>query len=297
MSFTDNGDPLLSDGSLGSGVNPATLSSPETFTTDGSHTACGMVSDNVGNTSELGCLTVQVDATPPSVEVNCPVMVSIGAAGVDATVVASDGQSGLAVDPSGSVPINTSKAGPVTVTRTAIDNVGHETTAACTTEVGYTQVITGNVKGPEVVKAGQAVELTGTAKVSGTLTVKAGGAVDVEGATVSGALSANGATLVRVCGASISGATKVVNSTGSVVIGEGSPSCSASTLHGGVTIKANKASVLVDENSFGSMVNVQSNSDGVSITNNTIAGSLTVKNNTGTVHDEPNEVEGKSKLQ
>src|SRR6185312_2129345 len=34
VSFTDNGDPLLSDGSAGSGVNLGTLSSPQTFNTD-----------------------------------------------------------------------------------------------------------------------------------------------------------------------------------------------------------------------------------------------------------------------
>ncbi len=52
-------------------------------------------------------------------------------------MTASDGQSGLASDPSGSVPIDTSKEGPQTITRTATDNVGHETTASCTTQVGY----------------------------------------------------------------------------------------------------------------------------------------------------------------
>ena len=73
----------------------------QTFDTSGSHTACGTVADNVGNVSAPGCLTVQVDATPPSLEVNCPAMVAIGASGVHATVTASDGYSGLKTNPSG----------------------------------------------------------------------------------------------------------------------------------------------------------------------------------------------------
>ena len=37
----------------------------------------------------------------------------------------------------GVVPIDTSQTGPQTVTRTAIDHVGHETTKSCTTQVVY----------------------------------------------------------------------------------------------------------------------------------------------------------------
>jgi outer membrane protein W len=80
---------------------------------------------------------VQVDVSPPTLGVSCPATAIIGASGVHATVIASDGQSGLAADPSGSVPISTAAVGPQTVTRTAIDNVGHETTSSCTTNVIY----------------------------------------------------------------------------------------------------------------------------------------------------------------
>ena len=53
------------------------------------------------------------------------------------TVTASDGQSGLAVDPSATVAIATTAVGPQTITRTATDNVGHTTTKSCTTTVAY----------------------------------------------------------------------------------------------------------------------------------------------------------------
>jgi hypothetical protein len=136
VSFTANGDPLLADGSSPSGVEPSTLTSPETFNTSGTHMASGTVADKVGNVSSAGTLTVKVDATAPSLEISCPAT-AVLEANVHATVTASDGQSGLASDPSGTVPIDTSKTGPFTVTRTAIDNVGHETTTHCTTEVVY----------------------------------------------------------------------------------------------------------------------------------------------------------------
>jgi len=296
VSFSDNGDPLLSDGSAGSGVDLGTLSGPQTFNTDGSHEASGTVADKVGNVSSPGTLSVQVDASAPTVEASCPAPVKIGAKGVNATVTASDGQSGLAKDPSGSYPINTSTGGVKTVKVTAIDNVGHETEASCSTLVGYTQVITTNLKGNLTIKAGQAIELTKTAKVSGNVVVQPGGALDVEGATISGSLTAKEATLLRICGAKAAKVT-AVNGTGSVVLGEGNEECPPSKFGGVVTIKGNKAGVLIDENDFSASLKVLNNEGGTTVINNKIAGELVVKGNTGTVVDTPNEVEGKSKIQ
>jgi len=135
VSFSANGDPALSDGSAASGVNPSTLSASQTFGTSGSHEACGTVADNAGNVSAQGCLTVQVDATPPSLEISCPASAAAGESGVTATVTAADGYSGLASDPSGVVPIDTARFGPVVTTRTAISNVGLQTTSSCTTDI------------------------------------------------------------------------------------------------------------------------------------------------------------------
>jgi hypothetical protein len=296
VSFADNGDPLLADGSAGSGVDPSSLTAPQTFNTNGAHEASGTVADKAGNVSAPGTLTVQLDASAPTVKASCPPPVSIGATGVKATVTASDGQSGLASDPSGSYPINTSSGGTKTVKVTAVDHVGHETTASCSTQVGYTQVITGNV-GKLVVKAGQAIELTSSAKVSGELVVRAGGALDVEGATVSGALNASGATLLRICGANITSTTKAVKGTGSVVMGEGTAECPASTFHGNVTIKENQAGVLIRKDAFLASLKVQNNAGGTTVVENTVGGELVVTGNSGTVVDKPNTVEGKSKLQ
>jgi hypothetical protein len=238
---------------------------------------------------------VVVDKTPPTVEISCPPSASVGQSGVVATVTATD-ESGLKTDPSGTIAIDTSTAGTKTVSATAVDSLGNEASSSCSTQVGFTQVITGNVKGKLVVKAGQAVELTSTAKAGGAITVKPGGAIDVEGATLSGALSAKGATLVRVCGASVSGALKAVSSTGSVVLGDGGE-CAGNSLHGAVTVKANNAGVQVVQNELSAALKVLNNQGGTTVENNAVAGSLTVTGNSGSVIDMPNEVEGKSKIQ
>ena len=295
VSFSSNGDPQLSDNSPGSGVNPTSVPASETFDTSGSHTASGTVTDNAGNVSEPGSLTVQVDATPPSLEIKCPEMVAIGSS-ASATYMASDAYSGLASKASGTIPINTSTSGAKTVSTTAVSNVGFETTKSCTTEVGYYVVVSGPVNGSLIVRAGEAVELTSTAKIRGSVTVKAGGALDVEGATIGGSLTSTGAALLRVCAATVGGSATVKGSSGSVVIGESS-GCAPSTISKEVSVKENKAGVSIVGNTLGASVVVTGNSGGTTVTANKVTKSLTVTGNTGSVTDSPNEVKGKSKLQ
>jgi hypothetical protein len=119
------------------------------------------VSDRAGNVSSPGTLTLQVDATAPNVEVQCPASAVVGQAGVTATVSASDAESGVATDPSAVVPISTAAAGTVTVARTATDNVGHQTTSSCTThvlesppELGRCVKVPGESVGPKTVYNG-----------------------------------------------------------------------------------------------------------------------------------------------
>lgn len=293
VSFASAGDPDLADGSAGSGVDPATVPAAATFTTDGSHTASGAVADFAGNVSQASSVTVQVDATAPALEVSCPATATVGQAGVQATVSAFDGQSGLASDPSGTVPIDTSKAGAVTTERTATDNVGHATTSACTTQVGETKVIGTKLKGKLVVKDGEAVQLTATA-VANAIEVQSGGSLDVEGATAKG-VKASGANVIRICGAKV-GAVKVLSSTGPVLLGDGE-GCSPSSFTAGVTLQGNAASVTLVGGSIEGTVKASGNSGAVTLTHNTIAKNLLVSGNTGTVLDAPNTVGGKTKVQ
>ncbi len=294
VSFTENEDQALSDGSSGSGVNPASLSSPQTFGTSGSHTASGTEADNVGNVSSPASLTVQVDATPPSVEVSCPATAAVGNF-ASATVTASDGQSGLASDPSGTIPIDTSTPGPKTVSRTAIDNVGHESTASCTTEVSYNEVISGTLKHKLVVKSGQSVELTATAKTK-QIEVQSGGSLDIEGASTKGVKS-TGASVIRSCGATIAGSLQIIGGTGSVVIGEGDEACSSNTIAKAATLKGNAGGVSIVGNAFQTTLKVTGGSGGTTVIENTVTKALTVTGNSGEVTDRPNTVGGKSKLQ
>ncbi|HXB17021.1 MAG TPA: acetylxylan esterase [Solirubrobacteraceae bacterium] len=302
VSFTENGDPSLVDGSPGSGVEPSSVPAPQTFSTDGSHTASGTVNDRAGNTSSPGSLTVQVDASPPQVEVSCPATAIFGSS-AKATITASDGQSGLAVNPSGTVAIDTSTVGVKTTSATAVDHVGHSAEASCATTVKYSQVLSGSVKGKVTVTSGQGVEVSPGTKVSGGIKVKPGGAIDIEGATLAGGLTAKGATVVRMCGASSSGAIKVVGTSGPVTLGEAGGGCAASNFYGAVQVKGTTGRVtiegasMVEENMFHGNLAVQSNAGGTTVRNNTIAGSLTVKNNNAPVIDTPNTVEGSSKIQ
>jgi hypothetical protein len=292
VSFSANGDPLLSDGSEGSGVNLATLSAPQSFNTDGSHTASGTVADNVGNVSLPGTLTVQVDVSPPTVEVSCPATAAVGSK-ASATITASDAQSGLAADPSGTVAIDTSKAGPQTIEATATDNVGHSASGSCTTQVVETTVISGTIKHKLVVKSGEAVELTSTAKTA-AIEVQPQGSLDVEGAKTA-AIKATEAGVLRICGATVS-SVKVIASSGPVVIGD-NEGCAPSSFTAGANLQQNADGVSVIGNSFGGSVKAIGNAGVVTVTGNTIGKDLTVKSNTGTVTDQPNAVAGKSKLQ
>jgi lysophospholipase L1-like esterase len=291
VSFTSNGDPLLSDTSAGSGVDGSTLSSPQVFNTDGSHEASGTVADNVGNVSPAGALTVKVDVSPPTVEVNCPSTTPVGSS-ASATITASDGQSGLASDPSATVAINTNKAGPQTTQATATDNVGHATTSSCTTQVANTTVISGNVKHKLIVKSGEAVEVTATAK-TGVIEVQPGGSLDVEGASTKG-IKANKAGVIRLCGAKV-GPLKIIDTTGPVTIGDGA-GCAANS-GAGATVQSNIGGVSVVGNTFKGSVKVTVNSGGATVTNNTVGKNLMVTGNSGTVVDTPNSVGGTTKAQ
>jgi hypothetical protein len=73
---------------------------------------------------------------------------------------ASDGESGLANDPSGTFAIDTSSVGPKTTTRIVADNTGHSAIRSCTTQVVYAysgllQPV--NSDGTSVFKAGSTI--------------------------------------------------------------------------------------------------------------------------------------------
>jgi endo-1,4-beta-xylanase len=131
LSFAGAGDPLLADGSAGSGVDPATVPAPSTFATAGSHTVSGTVRDRAGNASRSATATVRVDTTAPQAALACPQPVQAGEP-ASATWTASDTGSGLAGPATGSLPLDTTRAGTFTARYEAIDVAGHRTPATCT---------------------------------------------------------------------------------------------------------------------------------------------------------------------
>jgi hypothetical protein len=133
VTFTDNGDPILPDGSAGSGVKLSTLTAPIVKNTSGSHTVNGTVQDNATNLSAAGSLTVQVDATVPNVNISgCPTTSVTQGSSQSVSVTASDAHSGLATDPNNpALALDTSTIGPQIKTVTAVDNVGLSKQASC----------------------------------------------------------------------------------------------------------------------------------------------------------------------
>ena len=133
IDVTPAGDPALPDSSSGSGVDPASFASPFVVSTNGTSTASRTVSDFAGNASSAGSILVHVDAQAPTVTIDggCPAgPVAVGSLHL-LDVSASDGQSGLAADPSGQVAIDTAAPGPHAKIVTATDRVGHDSSARC----------------------------------------------------------------------------------------------------------------------------------------------------------------------
>ena len=232
----------------------------------------------------------------------CPAKAVYGSS-ANATVTASDGQSGLSVDPSGTVPIDTTTVGSRTTSATAVDNVGHSAEASCTTKVEYSLIISGTFKGNLTVSKGQGVEIAPGRQSHGC-----------DQGQVRWRDRRRGRDALRRSGDQWRDGrprlrhdrlrpVKASGTTGPVTIGESGGSCAASTFFSNVAVKNSKGAVviegtaMVEENMFHGSLAVSSNSGGTTVRNNTVNGSLTVKGNTGTVIDSPNTVEGKSKVQ
>ena len=153
VSFTDNGDPLLGDGSAGSGVDPASVPAPQTFDRSGTFTASGTVSDRAGRVSASRSLTVKVDADPPTSTLTCPSSPVSLDANATARWADADGQSGLAGTSGGTVALDTSAVGTGVAAHTAVDRVGHRTTSACRFQVVYPFLLRGGLAAPPALNA------------------------------------------------------------------------------------------------------------------------------------------------
>jgi hypothetical protein len=162
VSYGGSTDPDLTNGDPGSGVK--SYSAPETLSSSGTLNYSGKATDRADNDSSATSGTVKVDADNPSLQVTgCPSAALILGSSQSLSVTASDGESGLKTDPSGSVPLDTSSVGSKTKTVEAEDNVGHKVSHSCTYSVEYTFVgFSSPVDNGGVLnsaKAGQAIPL------------------------------------------------------------------------------------------------------------------------------------------
>ena len=118
-------DPVLGDGSAGSGSGAVSPASSTFNTTGTGHSASAAATDLAGNTGTGYLSGVNLDASNPSVGLVCPTTVPLGGTAT-ASWTASDSGSGLATAASGSVALETDTVGTKTATApTASDNVGH----------------------------------------------------------------------------------------------------------------------------------------------------------------------------
>ena len=202
-----------------------------------------------------------------------------------------------------------------TVGTLASTNYSFATFTPGTLTVTFNTVVTGSNSKVQV-SSGQAVQIEPGAVITGTLNVRQGGYVDVEGGSMT-SLSSDGAVTVVICGGTFSSDVSVKNGTGPGNVTIGGPSCGSAsfgaslsvqnnagavtveneTVHTTLTVSGNTAGVTVTGNHVTSDTSVTQNTGGATVTGNTIGGGLTVKTNFGTVVDHPNTVTGTSNLQ
>jgi hypothetical protein len=148
VSFTAGSDPLLADGSPGTGVDPTSLTASNTFNSSnvdpstGAFSIAGSNADKVGNVSSAPPVSGKIDWRSPTASfTDCPTSPVTLNASQNADWSANDPapSSGLATASSGSVPLDTGTPGPNSVSSPApSDNVGHTGTAAsCSYNVNY----------------------------------------------------------------------------------------------------------------------------------------------------------------
>jgi hypothetical protein len=181
--------------------------------------------------------------------------------------LASSGVGGNAACTTTAMPFSTGGTYPIvcTVGTLTAANYSFGPFVAGTLTVGYSQPpIAGTRSSPLTVLAGQSIRVGPGARINGAVTVQAGGALDIGGATISGSLRSTGAAAVRLCGSSLSNVW-VSGTTGLVLIGGDAATgpCAGNVLGGAVSLTGN--------------------SGGVEFNSNTVTGALVITGNTGSL--------------
>jgi hypothetical protein len=166
VSYDSSTDPVLADGSAGSGV--ADYTDAQTFSSTGTHAYSGTATDFATNESLATTGTVNVDATAPTVTLTCPAGPFIKGSSATLAWAASDVGSGLATAATGSLTLDTSAIGSFSAqvaAGTAADNVG--LTSAASNSCAYSVIFdfngffrpVDNLPALNVSKAGSAIPI------------------------------------------------------------------------------------------------------------------------------------------
>ncbi len=322
-SGTPTGSVAFFDGGVAiSGCGAATLSNagiatcPVTYTSAGSHTITAVFGGG-GNfaTSTSSALTQKVNqaGTTTSLKLSTSVATYGSEQSVTFTSTVSPQLSGT---PSGKITIESGSTALCTITLpsstctsttssalaasvspysiTAVyggdSNFTGSSSASVALQVFSRSCITTSVAGPLTISKGQVICLAPGGKVTGVVTVSAGGGLWTSGGTITGALSSTGAIGIVLCGSTVTGPVSVTGSTGAVQVG--GSGCAGDTITGGVSLTSNSAGVSFASNHLTGALNVSSNGGGAVITGNTETGNGTVSSNSGGVTFTSNTISG-----
>jgi hypothetical protein len=148
-------------------------------------------------------------------------------------------------------------------------------------------LVTGNVSGRVVVRAGSNVCING-ATTTGGVSVRPGGSVTILDSTIGGTVTSSRASAFTLCNTTVTGTVVVTRASGDVTIGDDTDLCGGNNIHGSLTVSNNRAGLELFGNTVGG-VTVVVNNAGVSspaeeatpeVEQNTIGGRLSCAGNT-----------------
>lgn len=149
-----------------------------------------------------------------------------------------------------------------------------------TITVGFPQAcLTGTLKGQLTVAAGQVVCLGPGARVTGPVSVAAGGVLWASGASITGPLRATGAAALTLCGVSLTGPLTVTGAAGPVELGNSAAGCAGNHITGPVVATGNTGGVAFAGNDVTGPVTITGNSGGFLYAGNSVTGPVRTTGN------------------
>ena len=167
----------------------------------------------------------------------------------------------------------------LSVTFTPTD-AAHYTTATGTTtiSVGFPQAcITTTRTGPFTVLSGQSICVSSGGKLTGPVTVQAGGALWIGGGAVTGPFTATSAARLTLCGSTITGPFTVTTAIGYVLFG--GTGCAGNTFTGPVSITKGTGGLSFVGNKVIGPLTITNNTGGYAYSGNTVTGPVTISGN------------------